>query len=66
MLLIKARWFGCKHVAYNLEISIQLGCSEFEVSNFRLEEEIKVEVEVKYFMMKLSFYTKKMLRVMLP
>ena len=25
MLLIKAMWFGCKHVAYNLELSVQLG-----------------------------------------
>ena len=35
MLLIKARWFGCKHVAYNLEISIQLGCLKIRIG--RLE-----------------------------
>ena len=42
MLLIKARWFGCKHVAYNLEISVQQTTDRLaraQMLSYSLEEE---------------------------
>ena len=40
MLLIKAMWFGCKHVAYNLELNVQLGVGSVEVEDCEFSLEV--------------------------